>query len=446
MVGYALKIWLVICLVVACNSGQVGFESNETTEETVIEDDDNKAKVGETDQEISPVIADRPLDILLVIDNSGSMGPAHESLSGNLDGLIDKVRDSDWRIVITTATFTDCLRAVINKDDPNYESLFTDAIEGLKPPKEEEIPGLDQEKRVEYDLSNMEDTVRMATKALPTVAGSKFHYSLPLRSTETFVVPPQFLVLPYENDDLDKLYRGRPTWCTTRRGTPPAHWLRDKSMLVILLITDEDAFSGDVFTLTNSLGMKVYQTADLLTPQLPPEADPVPVDPHCRCEESDVKRSCKCIDLFWERLTAIRKPRITAKIYGLLSESFSKFYLGWTSDSGENGEKPFGGEKLFDSYSWLYKQKRTENPDPTLADFTTVLEKISTDVALQMNKTYQLNRFHDGGTSKVIFVYADKKTKEQPADSYRIEGRTLVFNESPPTDVKAIKVTFSFKQ
>ena len=427
MIGYTVKIWLVSCLVVACNSGRVSFESKETTKETTIEGADNNA--GEITQQVKPIITGRPLDILLVIDSSGSMKKVHDTLSKHLEPLLKKVKNSDWRIVITTATFTDCLRAEIDKDDENYEETFIAAINGLIVTEEQRQQG--QEKENESYVSDWEDTVRMATKALPTKDGSKLQYNLPLRTTETFTAPQQLIY--HDPNDVLEVLKDRPTWCTADvnhknagEDTPRAHWLRDESMLAILLITDEDAFSGDSW---------------------PPNSSPSPAEakghPNCGCDEGDLKGSCQCLNKFWRRLTEIRNPRVTAKVYGLLNtldESHSKFYLGWRSKSEEDENE----EKLFDSYSSIYKND--ENDKREVADFESILNSISTDVAQQMHKTYPLDRFPDGGTLKVIFAYDDDSTKEQPASSYRIEGRNLIFNESPPLEVKAIKVTFSFKQ
>ena len=442
MIGYTVKIWLVSCLVVACNSGRVSFESKETTKETTIEGADNNA--GEITQQVKPIITGRPLDILLVIDSSRSMEVVHDTLSKKLRPLLEKVKDSDWRIVITTATFTDCLRAVIDKDDKNHEQIFADTINGLM---------FKNLQKLEQYFSNWEDTVRMATKALPTVAGSKLQYSMPLRTTDTFAAPQ---LLTESNRIV--LLRDRPTWCTaevssnnTGKDTPRAHWLRDESMLAILLITDEDAFSGDSSPHFNN-GSEVippYFDAPLPPPPTDVEDPNHHTHPNCGCiakessakESSAKEKSCECITDFWTRIAALRQPHVTAKIYGLLNEKYSKHYLRWRGKSEGDGKSE---EELFDRHSWIKKEGDTGNE--TTADFESILNSISTDVAQQMHKTYPLDRFPDGDTLKVIFVYDDDSTKEQPASSYRIEGRNLIFNESPPLEVKAIKVTFSFKQ
>ena len=387
-----MRICLFLCIVAACNTSRFGQEDGKE-ERSAIEEDD--AEVDSSTQKIDPIITDRPLDILLVIDNSSSMDAVHENLSNNLSPLLQKVKDSDWRIVITTATFTDCLRAVINKDDNNRETAFVNTINGLK-----NLPSSE-----ESYLTNTEDTVRMAIKALPV--GSPLQYSLPLRSLGHTIDRRA-----YKDRYNDRsFFSTRQTWCTgdvnhQDNGEKRAHWLRDGSMLAILLITDEDADSGD------TIGI---------------------VDCGCKFRESSTRtiepRSCKCIDDLWQQISGLRTPKVTAKIYGLLRYDLADFYLGWRSKDGK---------ELFDASS---------DVDNTNKDFDKVLNEISTNVAEQMKKTYSLNRFHDGKTSEVIFKYKNNKpSKKLPATAYRIEGRTLIFNENPPTDVENIEVKFSFSR
>ncbi|RZA18314.1 MAG: hypothetical protein EOP10_21280, partial [Proteobacteria bacterium] len=74
------------------------------------------------------------LDLLLVIDNSGSMKEEQENLSGKLAPLLSFVKDSDWRIgVVTTDPNDGCLRALISKSDVNANAAFASAVQpGLK--------------------------------------------------------------------------------------------------------------------------------------------------------------------------------------------------------------------------------------------------------------------------------------------------------------------------
>ena len=412
-----MKLCLLICLVTACNTGRVTFQpGKESKKET--ETADSTLQQSFT-QSINPVITDRPLDILMVIDNSGSMKDAHENLSVNLQPLLTNVKNSDWRIVITTATFTDCLRAVIDKKDKDKEQIFTNTINGLTHETLQEI---------EKNLSGTEDVVRMATKALPEKVNGSLQYRLPLRSLGHKIDAAAYS--NYQDDPLQKL---RPTWCTgdinhkkSGEDSPRAQWLRDGSMLAILLITDEDAFSGDK-------GASHMSTE-------PPSPDHFPGYPHCGCKSNDPVRSCECIDKLWQRISALRTPRDTAKIYGLLNDTYSKFYRNWQSKNGQN--------KLFDMTEWVSTIERNSIRKPTDKNkFTEILRKISTDVATQMGKSYTLARVHDGNTSKVVFVYEDNKEETLPITDYSINGQDLIFKKDPFEDgkkVKTIKVIFSY--
>ncbi len=69
------------------------------------------------------------LDILVVVDNSGSMTEEQANLSTKLSPLLQEVSQSDWRIgVVTTDTNDGCLRALINKNDANPTAAFAQAV------------------------------------------------------------------------------------------------------------------------------------------------------------------------------------------------------------------------------------------------------------------------------------------------------------------------------
>ncbi|MBC7660110.1 MAG: hypothetical protein H7249_10405 [Chitinophagaceae bacterium] len=74
------------------------------------------------------------LDLLLVIDNSGSMTEEQQNLSSKLSPLLYYLKDSDWRIgVVTTDPKDGCLRGLISKGDANSSELFTNAVNaGIK--------------------------------------------------------------------------------------------------------------------------------------------------------------------------------------------------------------------------------------------------------------------------------------------------------------------------
>lgn len=72
------------------------------------------------------------LDIILVVDNSGSMGEEQENLSQRLEPLMSYVADSDWRIgLVTTDPRNGCLVAVFKHDDQDVEEKFREKVSGL---------------------------------------------------------------------------------------------------------------------------------------------------------------------------------------------------------------------------------------------------------------------------------------------------------------------------
>ncbi len=74
--------------------------------------------------------ASKPLDLLVVIDNSNSMQEEQVNLSQRLLPLLSYVNDSDWRIgVVTTDTANGCLRRLIKKGDANAATAFSQAIQ-----------------------------------------------------------------------------------------------------------------------------------------------------------------------------------------------------------------------------------------------------------------------------------------------------------------------------
>lgn len=72
------------------------------------------------------------LDIVLVVDNSGSMLEEQTELADKLSSLLTFVSDSDWRIGITSTTENDGpLVRLVSKTDDNFSQLFSDTVTGL---------------------------------------------------------------------------------------------------------------------------------------------------------------------------------------------------------------------------------------------------------------------------------------------------------------------------
>lgn len=69
------------------------------------------------------------LDILIVMDNSGSMGEEQAEMANRMEPLLQYVTNVDWRIgVVTTDPANPCMRAVIAKGDANASASFRSAM------------------------------------------------------------------------------------------------------------------------------------------------------------------------------------------------------------------------------------------------------------------------------------------------------------------------------
>ena len=72
------------------------------------------------------------VDILLVVDNSGSMKEEQDKLAPRLSALLTKIQDANWKIAVTstdaTASPDSCDVHYITKADPNAENAFKSAV------------------------------------------------------------------------------------------------------------------------------------------------------------------------------------------------------------------------------------------------------------------------------------------------------------------------------
>lgn len=74
-------------------------------------------------------VANRPLDILIVVDNSGSMEEEQRNLSSKLAPLLSYIADTDWQIgIVTTDPNQNCLRKLVKKGDTNAAANFASGV------------------------------------------------------------------------------------------------------------------------------------------------------------------------------------------------------------------------------------------------------------------------------------------------------------------------------
>lgn len=87
------------------------------------------------------------LDILLIIDGSGSMDEQRAKIARKLELLLEYVKERDWQIGIASTDMTSCFAALINAQTPDYKNVYRQAIDDIK-------------------LSNSEQAVYMAIRGL----------------------------------------------------------------------------------------------------------------------------------------------------------------------------------------------------------------------------------------------------------------------------------------
>lgn len=89
----------------------------------------HQGQTGKFFDENFSIAATRLLDLLIVIDDSGSMNDEQEELSSRFSPLISYLQDVDWRIGVVT-TSDSCIRNghIISKQDVDPEEAFRSAI------------------------------------------------------------------------------------------------------------------------------------------------------------------------------------------------------------------------------------------------------------------------------------------------------------------------------
>ena len=135
-----MKLALSLVMVISCSEAEF---FNETTQIQSVEKDDlggesegddQLALASKTRSETRQQTFDQKqrgvLDILLVIDNSGSMRPIQKKLQQNLANLLEAITDSNWQIAVIGTKRADCLqRTVINKNTNNYQQEYARLVD-----------------------------------------------------------------------------------------------------------------------------------------------------------------------------------------------------------------------------------------------------------------------------------------------------------------------------
>lgn len=78
------------------------------------------------------------LDILLIIDGSDSMREARATIARKLTPLLEYVKERDWQIGIASTDMRSCFAALINAQTPDYQDVYRQAIDDIKPSNSEQ--------------------------------------------------------------------------------------------------------------------------------------------------------------------------------------------------------------------------------------------------------------------------------------------------------------------
>lgn len=88
-----------------------------------------QGKSGSSASENYSVTSKGIVDIVVVVDNSSSMAEEQRNLSGRLSTLLSAIKDSDWKIMVTTTDpNTNCENSPISKSDANPASRFQSMV------------------------------------------------------------------------------------------------------------------------------------------------------------------------------------------------------------------------------------------------------------------------------------------------------------------------------
>lgn len=157
------------------------------------------------------------------------------------------------------------------------------------------------------------------------------------------------------------------------RGEAGHDWLRKHSIAVVLIVTDEDHKQCD------------------------PDAE--------SCSEA----AAYSLQNFYEELRQLRKPGITAKIYGILSNEEAKrenFLADVYLEDGTSNSIFAAWKPITDSYR-------------------TVLKDISKSVAMSLQNNFVLQEEHNGSSSQVAVNTVDGRQTILSIDEYEITGNVL---------------------
>ena len=124
-----MRLFLFIALITVGCGQKMSMLSSQTVEKNAADLVSNKVQVGNADTtDTFNQNQKGVLDILLVIDNTGSMQSVQEKLRANLPDLLTHIKKSDWQIAVTGTKVDNCLSARITKETSDFEQKYSELV------------------------------------------------------------------------------------------------------------------------------------------------------------------------------------------------------------------------------------------------------------------------------------------------------------------------------
>jgi len=127
---------MAISLIAGCGADEVSFVGNsdgvplQTINLIQGEVGERYVQQAETQREqFQQDLKEAKLDLLIVMDNSGSMQPQQGNMASRMEALLSSVSDADWQIAVTTTDTSDpCIIGTLRRGEPNLNSRFHDLM------------------------------------------------------------------------------------------------------------------------------------------------------------------------------------------------------------------------------------------------------------------------------------------------------------------------------
>lgn len=175
-------------------------------------------------------------------------------------------------------------------------------------------------------------------------------------------------------------------------------WIRQHSMLAILFITDEDnvaeGFCGNIDPISKELIRRdIYDCS---------------------------------VDYMYDYLKTIKKPKVTAKVYGILNQNMIQNF------DKQIVKMPNGSyDSILDYHSSIHRM-----------DFSPALREISRNISTSLQSTYRLQHTPDSSNLRVIIEQTEGTVTTLDASEYEVVDRSIVITTELPENTSLVRVIY----